>query len=120
MLGSEQVFLFGGHNIFPVQDDLKNLFLYLFQLQSEGFEVPDRTDPRSLDLDSLSSCSLAGALPSQSSSSSSSESVVKSTDKNLDSVGVPHPCSSHSNDMSEGNRPLPLGLGLGGLQPKVI
>ncbi|KAM0938655.1 putative Ubiquitin-like domain-containing protein [Dioscorea sansibarensis] len=86
--------------------------------QSEGFEVPDRTDPRSLDLDSLSSCSLAGALPSQSSSSSSSESVVKSTDKNLDSVGVPHPCSSHSNDMSEGNRPLPLGLGLGGLQPK--
>ncbi|KAH7663357.1 Ubiquitin-like protein [Dioscorea alata] len=78
--------------------------------QSEGFQVHDRTDPRNLGLDSLSSCSLAGALPS---SSSSSQSVVKSTEKNPDSS-----CSSHSNDMSEGGRPLPLGLGLGGLQPK--
>ncbi|XP_039137860.1 ubiquitin-like domain-containing protein CIP73 isoform X3 [Dioscorea cayenensis subsp. rotundata] len=84
--------------------------------QSELFQVHDGTDPRNLGLDSLSSCSLVGALPS---SSSSSQSVVKSTDKNPDSVGVPHPsCSSHNNDMSEGGRPLPLGLGLGGLQPK--
>ncbi|KAJ0975090.1 hypothetical protein J5N97_017055 [Dioscorea zingiberensis] len=87
--------------------------------QLEGVQVSDRTNLRSLDLGLLSTSSLAGTSLCQSSSSSSNKSVVKSSDKNLDSVGASHPsCSSHSNDLSDSERPPPLGLGLGGLQPK--
>ncbi|XP_008788002.2 ubiquitin-like domain-containing protein CIP73 isoform X1 [Phoenix dactylifera] len=88
------------------------------QLQQEGHDLPDIAGPSgSFAIQKPSTSNSAGDLTiCQPSDTPSSKSVDKSSEKNSESSATIH--ASRSSQDGESGRPAPLGLGLGGLQPK--